>query len=696
MGRIIFDANAFRPSMYRADTREPESRSQVASMWLSPQGILTAATLAKMAGGLKLPSGWRDEGVDANAEALKVAAQARHAAKQKTETTDEAKDEAAMRMVADVKPETLADMRDETIVRGLPAARDKAAELAAKGDIQGAKAVLAEAGDRIGQTSLQLTPDERTRRQSEQGRLDMDRQKRLATRPRRTRVSATEQLLGRDEPGADQTDKELQEGAVRDATAVEPERAAEAFNEAIRLAKEGAPSAGSVTVQAGDTLGEIARRAGVSVSDIMANNPQIKDPNMIRVGETIRMPGAAAEAAVARDAYEFSGLSIGLEDLRGEGSEKLKAMSREQLRDQLVHFKQGGREALMAELSNQGLDQQEVAAFEEMLIGQMNRRRSQESGVRRLMTAEQEEKLTDETIDAFHAEKRREDPYYGMRPEDAMREIMIDAPFAKTEAEQRKLKAAMVKYTPKYQTFSDLFFDNVNERSMANLANLNKLLPDAEKELTELEKAKQTLELFNLTDELNLYKSLPPDMQPAALKLKERLSVIRKNNELANKARRAARSGDAGSLGASLDVFRKSFDKDTDAHFQIDSLKANAAAQLKNWGTQGEQMVQAIREKDYESLAGLMGQNPGMPKEARAALNALREGLEMRDNYRSVAGDALTNAQAMAKAGNMEGADKALRKFMLLRREAGAQEMAFHHRVGTEMVRWLVGKIRKQ
>ncbi len=43
-------------------------------------------------------------------------------------------------------------------------------------------------------------------------------------------------------------------------------------------------------VQRGDTLSAIARRFGVTVSDILAVNPQITDPNVLRVGQRIFIP----------------------------------------------------------------------------------------------------------------------------------------------------------------------------------------------------------------------------------------------------------------------------------------------------------------------------------------------------------------------------------------------------------------------
>jgi spore coat assembly protein SafA len=46
------------------------------------------------------------------------------------------------------------------------------------------------------------------------------------------------------------------------------------------------------TVQPGDTMFEIARRFGVSLSDLIAANPQIPDPNRIFPGQRICIPGS--------------------------------------------------------------------------------------------------------------------------------------------------------------------------------------------------------------------------------------------------------------------------------------------------------------------------------------------------------------------------------------------------------------------
>ena len=51
-----------------------------------------------------------------------------------------------------------------------------------------------------------------------------------------------------------------------------------------------APQYGSYTVQYGDTLGKIANRSGISLSSLLAVNPQIYNPSLIYVGQVINVP----------------------------------------------------------------------------------------------------------------------------------------------------------------------------------------------------------------------------------------------------------------------------------------------------------------------------------------------------------------------------------------------------------------------
>lgn len=69
----------------------------------------------------------------------------------------------------------------------------------------------------------------------------------------------------------------------------------------------GAGPAGAATyvVKPGDTLSGIARRHGVSTADLLALNPQVTDPNLVRIGSSLTVPdGAAAAAAPSPPATE--------------------------------------------------------------------------------------------------------------------------------------------------------------------------------------------------------------------------------------------------------------------------------------------------------------------------------------------------------------------------------------------------------
>ena len=66
--------------------------------------------------------------------------------------------------------------------------------------------------------------------------------------------------------------------------------------------KKAAPAtSGSVKVKSGDTLSQIAKAKGKTIKAIMAANPSIKNPNMIRVGQNIKIP---ADAPKSKDPYE--------------------------------------------------------------------------------------------------------------------------------------------------------------------------------------------------------------------------------------------------------------------------------------------------------------------------------------------------------------------------------------------------------
>ena len=52
----------------------------------------------------------------------------------------------------------------------------------------------------------------------------------------------------------------------------------------------------SKKIRAGDTLSQIAKRNKMSLKQLLKMNPNIKDPNKIRIGQTITLPGALGRA----------------------------------------------------------------------------------------------------------------------------------------------------------------------------------------------------------------------------------------------------------------------------------------------------------------------------------------------------------------------------------------------------------------
>ena len=67
----------------------------------------------------------------------------------------------------------------------------------------------------------------------------------------------------------------------------------------------GSTSAGTYVVRWGDTLRKIAARLGFNVTDLIAANPQIWNPNLIYPGQVIYLPGST---------YTYTGSSYGTWD----------------------------------------------------------------------------------------------------------------------------------------------------------------------------------------------------------------------------------------------------------------------------------------------------------------------------------------------------------------------------------------------
>ena len=62
----------------------------------------------------------------------------------------------------------------------------------------------------------------------------------------------------------------------------------------------GPASAGTYVVQWGDTMRKIAARMNVSLSDLLAVNPQIPNPNVIYFGQVLNIPGSASSYTIQR------------------------------------------------------------------------------------------------------------------------------------------------------------------------------------------------------------------------------------------------------------------------------------------------------------------------------------------------------------------------------------------------------------
>src|SRR5688572_7957031 len=54
------------------------------------------------------------------------------------------------------------------------------------------------------------------------------------------------------------------------------------------------------TVKAGDTLSKIAARNGLTLAQLLQANPQISDPNKIKVGDALNLPNSSSSTDTTR------------------------------------------------------------------------------------------------------------------------------------------------------------------------------------------------------------------------------------------------------------------------------------------------------------------------------------------------------------------------------------------------------------
>ena len=60
-----------------------------------------------------------------------------------------------------------------------------------------------------------------------------------------------------------------------------------------------APTPQVYVVAKGDTMSKIAKKFGVTVAQLQAANPKVKDPNKIKVGDPLNIPSAVSDAGGA-------------------------------------------------------------------------------------------------------------------------------------------------------------------------------------------------------------------------------------------------------------------------------------------------------------------------------------------------------------------------------------------------------------
>lgn len=93
---------------------------------------------------------------------------------------------------------------------------------------------------------------------------------------------------------------------------------------------KGMASGGPVKVKSGDTLSQIAKSRGVTLKALLAANPSIKNANQIRVGQSIKIPGATAGAG-SKSSNPYAGMTktqMRMMDVKNKDRNKQSAVTR--------------------------------------------------------------------------------------------------------------------------------------------------------------------------------------------------------------------------------------------------------------------------------------------------------------------------------------------------------------------------------
>jgi hypothetical protein len=226
-----------------------------------------------------------------------------------------------------------------------------------------------------------------------------------------------------------------------------------------------------------------------------------------------------------------------------------------------------------------------------------------------------------EAAKRFMQVRRSEDPYFGMRPDDALAQIVTDAASADTEEKQARIKAAITKYTPTAVTFGDLFVDSRKERMMENLANVAKIFP-------KIKEAKSAVDLLK-ESEAQAELDLPPEQRASAIKRRQAKANLDKT------LRSMKRDRGSKNYGKTLDKIRRDVRTIANADHNVESQKQKVS-QLKVFETfteaqkekigQGAQVTFTTKQRqklNKEELATVDAYNGS----ARAAENQISDEL---------------------------------------------------------------------
>jgi LysM repeat protein len=117
-------------------------------------------------------------------------------------------------------------------------------------------------------------------------------------------------------------------------------------------------------IKSGDTLSQIAKDNGMTLKALLGANPQIKNANQIRVGQTITIPPKAMQAGSASN-NPYAGMTrtqMNMMDVKNKDTDKQEAATRGM---QTQASKGGGRTTPTKKNKNTG-SSMNMSKFEEM------------------------------------------------------------------------------------------------------------------------------------------------------------------------------------------------------------------------------------------------------------------------------------------------------------------------------------------